>query len=64
MTAEGYKALAAEFRSRALNEESPAFRAELEDLARCYESVAIGMGEIAAKDRDPAASCSRHYHTA
>ena len=55
MTAEEYKALAAEFRSRALNEESPAFRAELEDLARCYESVAIGMRETAAADRSPTA---------
>jgi len=34
MTAEQYKALAAEFRGKAQNEESPAFRAELLDLAK------------------------------
>jgi hypothetical protein len=43
MTADEYKALAAEFRSRALIEESPAFRKELEDLARCYEAAAIDL---------------------
>jgi hypothetical protein len=35
-----YKALATEFRSRARNEQSPAFRAELEELAKCYDWAA------------------------
>jgi hypothetical protein len=56
MTADEYKALAAEFRSRALNEESPAFRAELEDLARCYESVASSIWE-----RDAAGSIAPSF---
>jgi hypothetical protein len=52
MTAEQYKALAAEFRNRALNAESPAFQSELENLARCYESAASGMCETAAGERN------------
>ena len=40
MTAEQYSMLAAECRSKAHNEESPVFRAQLEDLATCYEWVA------------------------
>jgi hypothetical protein len=43
MTAEKYQEMAAEFRSRASSVESPAFRAELEDLARCYEWAAGEM---------------------
>jgi hypothetical protein len=43
MTADKYKELAAELRSRALIVESPAFRKELEDLARCYESAATDL---------------------
>ena len=40
MTSEEYRSLAADFRMRAKNQECPAFRAELEDLARCYEWAA------------------------
>lgn len=40
MTAEQYKALAAEFRVKARAVESPAFQAELLDLAKCYEWAA------------------------
>ena len=54
MKAEEYKALAEEFRSRARNEESPALRVELEDLARCYEAAALDVME-AVNDRNRAA---------
>jgi hypothetical protein len=40
MTAEEYKTLAEDFRTRARDQACPAFRAELEDLARCYEWAA------------------------
>jgi len=50
MTAEQYKALAAEFRGKAHNEESPAFRAELLDLAKCYEWVAEEVSRCPASD--------------
>jgi len=40
MTALQYYELATEFRSRAVAEKSPAFRAELEHLAECYEWAA------------------------
>ena len=42
-TSNQYKALAAEFRAKARNQESPAFRAELEDVARCYEWAAESL---------------------
>ena len=48
MTAEEYKALAAELRRRALNEESPAFKAELEGAAQCYEWAANEVGQAEA----------------
>jgi hypothetical protein len=53
MTSEEYRSLAADFRMRAKNQECrmraknqecPAFRAELEDLARCYEWAATATG--------------------
>jgi len=37
-----YYEMATEFRSRAVAEESPAFRAELARYAECYEEVARG----------------------
>jgi hypothetical protein len=40
MTAEGYKSLAEDFRAKAKDQDCPAFRAELEELARCYEWAA------------------------
>ena len=54
MTAEQYKALAAEFRGKAHNEESPAFRAELFDLAKCYEWMAEEVSRCAPSDVLPA----------
>jgi len=42
-TSNQYRALAAEFRAKARNQESPAFRAELEDVARCYEWAAESL---------------------
>jgi len=42
-TPDQYRALAAEFRAKARNQESPAFRAELEDVARCYEWAAESL---------------------
>ena len=50
MTAEQYKALAAEFRGKARTEESPACRAELLDLAKCYEWVAEEVSHCPASD--------------
>ena len=51
MTAsEQYKALAAEFRSKARNEQSLAFRAELEELAKCYEWAAE---EVIREEKTP-----------
>jgi hypothetical protein len=50
MTVEQYKVLAAEFREKAHTEESPAFRAELLDLARCYEWVAKEVSRCPASD--------------
>jgi len=38
-----YRELAADFRARARAQECPAFREELEDLARCYESAAEAL---------------------
>ena len=55
MTAEHYKALAAEFRGKAHNEESPAFRAELLDLAKCYEWVAEEVSRSPAPEILPEA---------
>lgn len=43
MTVEQYTALAAQLRRKARAEESPAFRTELEDLARCYEWAASAI---------------------
>jgi hypothetical protein len=40
MTAEEYKSLAEDFRAKAKDQDCPAFRAELEELARCYEWAA------------------------
>jgi hypothetical protein len=40
MTAAEYRSLAEDFRARAKDQDCPAFRAELEDLARCYEWAA------------------------
>jgi|GEM_PF-5418936 hypothetical protein len=54
MTAEQYKALAAGFRGKAQNEESPAFRAELFDLAKCYEWMAEEVSRCAPSDVLPA----------
>jgi hypothetical protein len=54
MTAEQYKALAAKFRGKAQNEESPAFRAELFDLAKCYEWMAEEVSRCAPSDVLPA----------
>jgi hypothetical protein len=45
MTAAEYKTLAEDFRTRAKNQSCPAFRAELEDLARCYEWAATATVE-------------------
>jgi len=50
MTAEQYKALAAEFRGKAHHKESPAFCAELLDLAECYEWVAEEVSRCHASD--------------
>lgn len=44
MTSAQYRALAAEFRAKARNQESPAFRAELEGVARCCEWAAESLG--------------------
>jgi hypothetical protein len=52
MTAEEYRALAAEFRRKAGTEESPAFRAELKELARCYEWAATAAAEPSADHLD------------
>ena len=46
MTSEEYRSLAAEFRVRAKNQECPAFRAELEDLARCYDWAATACADV------------------
>jgi len=54
MTAEQYKALAAGFRGKAQNEESPAFRAELFDLAKCYEWMAEEVSRCSPSDVHPA----------
>jgi hypothetical protein len=54
MTAEQYRALAAQFRGKARNEESPAFRAELFDLAKCYEWMAEEVSRCAPSDVLPA----------
>jgi hypothetical protein len=43
MTSDQYKALASQFRAKARIQESPAFRAELEDVAKCYESAAESL---------------------
>jgi hypothetical protein len=54
MTAsEQYKALATEFRSKARNEQSPTFRAELEELAKCYEWAAKEVSHCSASDIRP-----------
>jgi hypothetical protein len=45
MTSEEYRSLAADFRARAQKQECPAFRAELEDLARCYEWAATASAD-------------------
>ena len=58
MTAEQYKALAAEFRGKAHNEESPAFRAELLDLAECYEWVAEEVSRRPVLDVLPAGAAT------
>jgi len=50
MTALQYYELATEFRSRAVAEKSPAFRAELEHLAECYEWVAEEVSRCPASD--------------
>ena len=55
MTVEEYTSLAAQLRSKALNEESPAFRAELEDLARRYEWAA---NAIRRTDTQRPANCA------
>ena len=56
MTAEQYQVLAAEFRGKAHKEESPAFRAELLDLAKCYEWVAEEVRRCPASDILPEAA--------
>jgi len=51
MTREGYRKLAAEFRAKARNEQSPAYREELEDLARCYDSAADDLSRATREHR-------------
>ena len=46
MTSEEYRSLAVEFRIRAKKQECPAVRAELEDLARCYEWAADSVSDF------------------
>ena len=58
MTAEQYRALAAQFRGKARNEESPAFRAELLDLAKCYEWVAEEVSRRPVLDVLPAGAAT------
>jgi hypothetical protein len=43
MTPDQYRSLAAEFRAKARNQESPAFRSELEEAARRYEWAAESL---------------------
>jgi len=48
MTAMEYKLLAEKFRTMAKAQDCPAFRAELEELARCYEWAATAAANSAS----------------